>query len=173
MATTTTTYRAPQIDQSLEGKRFVLVTCGPVPLRQHLYPIARRLQVGLGEHYDRYVDLFKEFERRQQARVCGDNLAAASRDRPEAATAAASAAAAKHQPTVTEAGDEMRQDSPPGSPTLRTTASTPLAQSPLSPGAIKPVANSDSSKKAAAPRALQQQISAGVRKRLEEILKRK
>lgn len=52
-----------ELEKSLEGKKFMIVACGPFHLRQHLHPIARRLNVELGPPFERYVDLLKEFDR--------------------------------------------------------------------------------------------------------------
>lgn len=60
-----------QIDATLKEQeakhksKCVLVTCGPMHLRQHLHPTALRQNVDLARHYEQYIDLTKEFSQTQ------------------------------------------------------------------------------------------------------------
>jgi hypothetical protein len=127
-------------------------------LRQQLHPIARRLKVELAEHYDRYVDLFKECERRSQApsKCAQPSQSNGQNGLPSAAPMLASGGS----PAAAGASDALTP--PPG------------AQG-CSSGA-KPAANPNErhqTRAAGAPQVLHHQIGIGARKRLEDILKRK
>lgn len=53
-----------QLDADVSGKRCLLLTCGPMHLRQHLHPAALRAKLELADHYNEYADLSKDFARR-------------------------------------------------------------------------------------------------------------
>lgn len=53
-----------RLEQSLKQPDWVLVSVGPLALRQHLHPAAHQIQAQLSSRFDSYVDLADEFERR-------------------------------------------------------------------------------------------------------------
>lgn len=53
-----------RLEQSLGPADGLLVSVGPLALRQHLHPAAHQAQAHLSSRFDSYVDLAAEFERR-------------------------------------------------------------------------------------------------------------